>query len=580
MKILGIAHSHPDPSAALCIDGNVVSFVDEERLTRVKHAAGEFPIHSIDYVLEEGGITIDQVDYIAQAWDCKKYDNGIISEHYDRLNEVYPTEEIDIAYQKKHLQNFRSARQTEIILTNLRRRYGDMEFPKVHFMNHHFSHACTAYFYSGMQEALTLVVDGSGEEITTSWWLGKNSELTLLYEIKVPHSLGWIYSAFTEYLGFQAYDGEYKVMGLAAYGESNKDLDSKMSRLVRYDDKGGFEVDPMILVRGKRRHSYFYPDVLAEFMGRQPRTKDSPIEQWHKDCAYSLQRTLERIIANSVAHWVEQIGIRNLCISGGVGLNVKMNGRIFSDKLVDDLFVFPICSDAGQSIGAAMALHDQSSKSDVKQLNHLYWGPEFSNKEIEDVLIDCKLSFSQEKSIESKVATLISQGKIVGWFQGRMEGGPRALGSRSILADPRDVQSRDKVNGVIKYRELWRPFCPSMTEEAARKYFKRYTRSPFMIITFEANEQMAREVPAVVHVDGTARPQIVDSECNPRYYNLLKEFEKLTGIAVVLNTSFNVKGEPIVCTPQDAIRTFYATGLDALAIGDFLVTKVPMKNTE
>jgi len=575
MKVLGIAHSQIDPSATLYIDGNVVAFVDEERLTRVKHAEGDFPVHSIDYVLEAGGITIDQIDYIAQAWDCKKYDDGIIAKHYDSLNTRYPTEEVDMEYQKKHLQYFRSERQKEIILRNLRRKYGDVKFPEIKFMHHHFSHACTAYFYSGMQEALVLTIDGSGEEITASWWLGKKSNLTLLHEIKVPHSLGWFYSAFTEYLGFQAYDGEYKVMGLAAYGKPNKNLDNKMSRIVRYDGKGGFEVDPMILARGKRRYSYFYPDALIEFMGKQPRAQSSPIEQWHKDCAYAVQRKLEGIISQSVEYWVKKTGIRNLCISGGVGLNVKMNGRILAHDLVDNLFVFPICSDAGQSIGAAMALYDQLARSDVKQLNDLYWGPKFSNEEIREILTDCKLRFSLEESIEKKVAALISQGGIVGWFQGRMEGGPRALGARSILADPRDIRSRDKVNGVIKYRESWRPFCPSMTEEAAKKYFKKYTRSPFMVMTFQANEQAAREIPAVVHVDGTVRPQIVDPVCNLRYYNLLKEFEKRTGVSVILNTSFNVKGEPIVCTPQDAIRTFYATGLDSLAIGDFLVTKVP-----
>ena len=272
-------------------------------------------------------------------------------------------------------------------------------------------------------------------------------------------------------------------------------------------------------------------------------------------------------------YWVEKTDIRSLCMSGGIGLNVKMNGYLFESGLVEDLFIYPICSDAGSSIGAAMALNYKLQGLENSRLNSLYLGPKFSDDEITKILTNCKIQFSEVKSIEKSVAKLISTGKVVGWFQGKMEGGPRALGARSILADPRYIESRDKVNKVIKYREPWRPFTPSMNEEGAKMYFDKYTYAPFMIITFKANKKAEKEIPAVVHIDKTSRPQIVNERGNKRYYNVIQEFKKLTGIPVLLNTSFNIKGEPIVCTPQDAIRTFYGTGLDALAIGNCLIIK-------
>ncbi|RME56195.1 MAG: nodulation protein, partial [Deltaproteobacteria bacterium] len=308
-------------------------------------------------------------------------------------------------------------------------------------------------------------------------------------------------------------------------------------------------------------------------LGRPPRARNEPLEAWHRNLAFAVQRRLEEIVQEMTAYWTRRTGIRTLAISGGVGLNVKMNGNLLTSGLIDDIFVYPICSDSGQAIGAPMALLYERGELQNERLRHLYYGPGFSTDTVETILRGCKIRYRRHPSIETQVARLVSEGKVVGWFQGRMEGGPRALGARSILADPRDVTSRDRVNAVIKYREMWRPFCPSMTEAGARRYYPRHTYAPFMILTFEANERAAREIPAVVHVDGTSRPQIVDPESNPRYHRLLEAFERITGVPVLLNTSFNVKGEPIVCTPQDALRTFFATGMDALAIEDCLILK-------
>ena len=573
MKILGVFHSHSDPSAAVLIDDELVAFVEEERLVRNKHAFGSFPIRSVDYVLKTAGIALNDVDYIAQAWDCTKYDSGVIARHYEDVNKKYAASEDDLAYQERHLSAFRSQNQKYIITQNLFREFGPVSLPEIRFVNHHLSHACTAFFQSGMEQSLVLTLDGSGEEVTTAWWMGKNGKLELLRDIKIPHSLGWLYSAFTEYFGFEAYDDEYKVMGLAAYGRSNTELDEKLDKLVWYDGAGGFETDPMNMIRGKNTHSNYFADALPAFMGRAPRTKRDAIEVWHQECAFSVQKKLEEIVMKMVEYWTAKTGVRNLCISGGVGLNVKMNGNIFAAGLVNGFAPHPLCGDAGQSIGAAMALRYELVGLKSKPLRDLYLGPEYSDREIKETLVTCGIRFTEEASIARSAARLIADGKIVGWFQGRMEGGPRALGSRSILADPRNDNSRDKVNVVIKYRELWRPFCPSMTSEALEMYYEKHTHAPFMTMTFKANDRARKDIPAVVHIDGTSRLQVVDPDTNKKFHDVIQEFKNLTGIPVVLNTSFNVKGEPIVCTPHDAVRTFFGTALDALAIGNCLVVK-------
>ncbi len=575
MNILGVFHSYSDPSAALIVNNRVVAFAEEERLLRIKHAVGYFPSRSIEFVLKKANMAIDDIDAIVQPWDCNKYDSGEMQKVYDEINSKYPTTEGDIAYQKNHISTLSAGSQKGIILRNLRRFFGDKKFPPIFFINHHLSHACMGYFQSGLDNnCLVLTIDGSGEEVTTAWWIAENSRLKLLREIHIPHSLGWFYSAFTEYLGFRAYDGEYKVMGLAAYGEHDPEIHDKISKIVWYDDKGGFELDPMILMRGQRSYSYYYSDNLVKFLGRSPRSKNEDISKWHINLAFEVQKKLEEIVFDMTRYWIGKTGVKRLAISGGVGLNVKMNGNLFMSGIIDDIFVHPLCADTGTPIGAALAyLYSKGEDLEVEELPNVYYGPSFSDEEIEKILISCKLDFTKEDDICKSAARLIADGKVVGWFQGEMEGGPRALGNRSILADPRDVASRDKVNAVIKFREFWRPFCPSMTEEGAKKYFVKFTKAPFMIVTFHATDFAKEEIPAVVHVDGTVRPQIVEKEASPLYHELITEFEKLTGVPCLLNTSFNIKGEPIVCTPHDAIRTFSATGLDALAVGNFLIQK-------
>lgn len=575
MKILGLFHSYADPSAALVVDGQTLAFAEEERFLRNKHANGWFPSRAVQFVLRQAGLKISELDLITQAWNCPAYDSGEAASVYQTINARYPTVPADLAYQRKHLDSLSSASQSAIIRRNLRQIFGDITLPPLRFVPHHLAHATMAVGESGFDDCLVLTIDGSGDWNTTCWWKAAAGRIDCLHQVNIPHSLGWFYSAMTEYLGFQAYDGEYKVMGLAAYGKPNPDIRARLEKIIWYDGEGGFETNPMLLSRGPRTYSYYFPDTLPELLGQPPRPEVQEISDWHMSVAFEVQQRLEDIVEQMLSYWVTRTGCRRLAIAGGVGLNIKMNSRLFRSGLLDDIFIHPLCSDTGVSIGGAMAAEYMDGRLPQQRIESVSLGPEYSDAEIQRILTACKLSWQQVEDIERPVAKLLATGKVVGWFQGRMEAGPRALGNRSILGDPRHVETRDRVNAVIKFREPWRPFCPSMTAAGAKRYLRNFTYAPFMIIAFEATEVAAREIPAVVHVDGTARVQIVEPTQNLRYHKLLEAFSDITGVPCLLNTSFNVKGEPIVCTPQDAIRTFSATGLDALAVGNCLLTKNP-----
>lgn len=587
MITLGIYNLGADPSAAIVKDGVVLAYNEEERLLRYKHADGLFPIRAIEQVLEKCNLKWNKIDSIAIPWDCEKYDNGIIENHYKSINAGYSIiHPNDLAYEKRKINQFKSKRFRNNILKRLKQRFGNIQFPPIHFVNHHLSHACTAFFTSGMTESLILTIDGSGEEITAAVWHGKKDKIALLKEVKTPISLGWFYSAFTEYIGFHAYGDEWQVMGMASYGKRGKNYffaKKKFEKVIWYDGKGGIEGNPHLISLGNKSFSDYCSDSFAKHLGRTHRTSNEKIRQWHMDFALAAQDHLEEIVQAVVKYWVNKTNIKNLCLAGGVAMNVKMNGNLFESNFLDSVYVYPVAADAGTSIGAAMAhQYNRKVKYTNKPISNVYLGNEFSDQEIEQILVKCKIPYQKPRSLEKFVANKLAKSKIVGWFQAGMEAGQRALGARSILADPRKIALRDKVNTVIKYRQPWRPFCPSMLEEAVLKYFvhqqkiKANLNLPafsFMTLTLSANALAKKEVPAIVHIDNTSRIQLVKANTNNRYFNLIGEFEKLTGVAALLNTSFNIKGEPIVCTPTDAIRTFYGTGLDVLVLGNCVVVK-------
>jgi carbamoyltransferase len=573
MNIIGYFHGN-DPSACLVSDGEVVAYVEEERLLRFKHARGIFPIRSIDFCLKRASLTLEDVDYFAYGWDVPRYTNGSMRTFFDSVNNKYPPDQGTVKWQRSVISWFNEANVKERLRQALVKFYGETDTPELRFYPHHASHAVAAYFMSPFDEALILTTDGSGDSQCASLWHGKGNRLKLIYEVNIPDSLGWFYAAITEFLGFEAYDGEFKVMGLAAYGRENLAFRDALEQVVQANSNGfDYHVCPKYIHHGPHTYSDRFTDHLVEILGLFPRQGEVPLSEIHEDLAFEAQRLLQERTLRLLSHFREQTGLRNLCLGGGVALNVKMNSKIHKSGLFDDIHIFPIPSDSGTSIGAALGVCYEFTEKRPQPLRHVFWGPSYSDNEIEIQLRGCGLTYRKCRDIAEDTAKLIANGKVVGWFQGRMEGGPRALGARSILADPRYVESRDRVNAAIKFREYWRPFCPSLTEESAARFMHNSAPAPFMILAFEAKEEARRLIPAVVHVDNTMRVQTVDRDSNLRYHRLLKAFERCTGVPVLLNTSFNIKGEAIVCSPRDALRTFWSTGIDALAIGSCLVEK-------
>lgn len=575
MKLLGYFHGI-DPAAAVVVDGRVLAYVEEERLLRNKHAAHIFPTRAIESCLRLSGLSLGDIDAAVYGWDGPRYGSGGMTRFYDEVNARHPPDEGTRRWQQRCVAHFAPASLARTMTSYLVRAFGvtPAQVPPLEFYPHHRTHAAAAFYLSPHDEALVLTLDGSGDSDCTTLWHGRGATLTPLHRIEIPDSLGWFYAAITEYLGFEAYDGEYKVMGLAAYGRENLDVRARLGQIVKPGPLGfDYAVDPAFIHHGKHTWSDRFTDRLAELLGRRPRLGPVPLEPWHEDVAYEAQRLLEETVIRLVEHFARATGLRALCIGGGVGLNVKLNSRLHRLGLFDEVSAFPIPNDSGLAIGATVGYWVDRTQRRPPPLDHLYLGPGFDDDDIENQIRQCGLDYGQPPDLAAATAELLASGKVVGWFQGRMEGGPRALGGRSILADPRHVAARDRVNAAIKFREYWRPFCPSLTVEAAARFMDKAAPAPFMILAFAATDAAVREVPAVVHVDGTMRCQTVDAATNPRYHALLRAFEARTGVPVVLNTSFNVKGEAIVCTPRDALRTFFATGIDALAIGAFIVHK-------
>ncbi len=569
---LGIFEGHADPAAALVSGGRLLAFAEEERFIRNKHAFGIYPMNALRFCLDSAGIGLSDVAAVGINWDVEGYSNGRMQDFFEALNSSFDVDEGTKSWQRSMISRFNRTKTEERHHFEWRKAFGDIEFPPIVDTPHHFVHAFQSATQSPFEESLCLTVDGSGDEHCTVLWEHRGTELKPLFERVMPHSLGWYYAAFTEYLGFRAYNGEYKVMGLAAYGRDDSELEEKVGKVLSvHTSEPFYSLDPYFIHYGPHTYSKRYTDRLVEHFGRAPRLPDGDFDAWHEDLAYAVQRQLERAVTGIVRWGVERTGISRITIGGGVGLNVKMNSRIYDLSNVTDVWANPLCSDGGAAVGAALAAAEKGKAAAPERLLRLDLGN--AEDDIESVLKQSKVPYKRSENIARETAELLAAGKIVGWFQGRMEAGPRALGQRSILADPRDVASRDKVNAVIKFREYWRPFCPSVLEERADDYLQDHTDARFMVIAFRATEKFATEAPAVVHVDGTARVQLVSEEALPLYHRLIREFESITGVGALLNTSFNVKGEPIVCTARDALRTFWSTGLDALAAGDFLITK-------
>ncbi|WP_298936328.1 carbamoyltransferase [uncultured Ruegeria sp.] len=590
--ILGISALYHDSAAALLCDGKIIAAAQEERFTRRKHDPG-FPEKAIEYVLAESGVTLADVDNVVF------YDKPFLK--FERLIETY------IAVAPRGFNSFRMAMPVwlreklflkDLLNKQLRRIDPDFSVEKILFTEHHVSHAASAFYPSPFEEAIVLTVDGVGEWATTTVGIGRGNDLTMVKELHFPHSLGLLYSAFTYYTGFKVNSGEYKVMGLAPYGVPQyKDL--ILEHLVDLKEDGSFRLNQKYFnyTAGLTMTNKALEDLFGHPV-RKPETEQ--LSQFHMDIAASVQAVTEEIMLRITRDLAREHGIRNLCMAGGVALNCVANGKILRDGAFDNVWVQPAAGDAGGALGAAYAAWHQEMQQPREvpsgdQMQGSYLGPLYEDDAIAKELTQAGAKFSTYANGElvDQTAQALADGKAVGWFQGRMEFGPRALGARSILGDPRSESMQKTLNLKVKYRESFRPFAPSVLSEDVSDWFELDGDSPYMLIVADVQDRIRRkmtdeenalfgidklnvkrsDIPAVTHVDYSARIQTVHKETNPAYHALISKFKDLTGCSLVVNTSFNVRGEPIVCTPTDAFRCFMGTDIEVLSIGNCLLRK-------
>ena len=587
MHILGISAFYHDSAAALVIDGDIRSAAQEERFTRKKHDQ-EFPEHAINYCLQSAGLKAMDLDYVVF------YDKPFLK--FERILETY------LHYAPIGFLSFRKAiplwlKKKLWIKHLVQEALPDFQ-GKILFTEHHQSHAASAFFPSPYNKAAIITTDGVGEWTTTSIGSGDGNNIRILQEIHFPHSLGMLYSAFTYYTGFKVNSGEYKVMGLAPYGEPVY-VQKILDHLIDIKDDGSFRLNM----------KYFNYNVgltmtsthFHKLFDGPPRQPESPLQQKEMDLARSVQEVIE-IVLNKMALYVKkETGASNLCLAGGVALNCVANSKIFAQHLFDNIWIQPAAGDAGGALGAALATwyqylgNERRVKEDHDAQKGSYLGPEYSGEEILNFMQPQKILFLKydDSELYDTIAKLIADGKVIGWFRGRMEYGPRALGTRSILGDARNPEMQKRMNLKIKFRESFRPFAPAVLYEEVNHYFEFAKESPYMLFTADVLPEWRRimtteektrfgidklnvvrsNLPAITHVDYSARLQTVHKETNPEFWNLLSAFHRLTGCPVMINTSFNVRGEPIVCTPQDAYRCFMRTDMDYLVLGNYLLDK-------
>ncbi|MDX1959915.1 MAG: carbamoyltransferase C-terminal domain-containing protein [Leptospiraceae bacterium] len=565
IKILGINSAGFNTSSSLIIDGKIIYAVEEERLNREKRTRN-FPFQGIKEALKTAGIKLEELDAIAVAWNPAinlELHNHAQSSKARYLGEIFYNVPSALMSLKKNNQSSYSRQVIE---------FKDGTNLNIYYIMHHLSHAST-FYYSPFETASIMTIDAFGEKECVLFAEGNNTELKTIWSQEFPHSLGGFYSTMTEFLGFQPQSDEWKLMGAAPYGDP-KQFYEKLRKLIIFKDDG-FELDLSYFNFYLFHRPGRFTQKFSDYIGLPPNPKDNALNELYYNLAASSQLLMEEIYFHLLNQLHKKSKFKdNLVLAGGVVFNSVANGKILQNTLFKEVYIPPVPDDSGGSLGASYYVYHQILKHPRKEsLSNNYLGPGFNDSEIQDELDKYKVNYSKLENPSYTAAELISFGKIIGWFQGRLEFGDRALGNRSILADPRNPEMKDKVNETIKYRESFRPFAPSILIEKFSEYFEDATPTPFMEKVFPIKKEKQSLIPAVTHVDGTGRLQTVSKEQNLLYYSLIQEFEKLTGIPIVLNTSFNLKGEPMVSSPKDAIRTFFTSGLDALIIGDFLIVK-------
>lgn len=577
MKVLGISPDVWISSAAIVEDGRVLSAVAEERLSRKKMSAA-FPSLSIESCLKDSNLKINQIEIVAAAWNPGVHISSASGRHTGPAR-----------WRGEYLATFPASLMNHFGNPNIDKIEELIEIEdqqiRLSFINHHLAHAASAFYLSPFKRSAVLTVDGRGENETCSWCLGTENGLEKLQSTLLPHSLGLFYSTITEYLGFAPHSDEWKVMALASYGRDTEIYYKLLNSLINKLDNGSFELDLSYFSYYLfDKQSRLYTPKIVDLLG-PARSKNGPVEQKHYDIAKALQLVFEEVFTHMLNHLQKITGEKNVSIAGGAAMNSVFNGKIRQATNFTDVFVPSCPDDTGVSVGAALYAAAEEGKLKNKdnpkwiflrdKQTHNYWGPSYSNSEIKETLERYKISFKESSQVAKDVAAMLAIGKLVGWFQGRAEFGQRALGNRSIIADPRYSATKDKVNAAVKYREGFRPFAPAVLAERARDYFElpEGVEVPFMEAVYQVKPEKHSELGAVVHVDGSGRLQTVTRDTNQIFYDLINEFGKITKIPILLNTSFNLNGEPIVSTPTDAIRTFYSCGLDVLVLGNFIIIK-------
>ncbi len=566
MNVLGISCYYHDSGAALVRDGKLIAAAEEERFTRKKHDFG-FPQNAIAYCLREAGITIDQVDHIGFYEKPLVKFNRILETILACWPRTYRPWLTAIPLWLAH--RLRIGREIQDKLGT------DKD---ILYCQHHLSHAAGAFLVSPFEEAAILTADGVGEWTTTAWGVGRGTTIEMHKELRFPHSVGLLFSAITAYLGFQVNDAEWKVMGLAPYGKP-KYLD-QFRQVVDIRDDGSIRLDLRYFAHTHSTERTF-TRKWEELFGQPQRSSEGPMTDFHRDIACSGQKIVEEIMVKMATHIHRETRQDNLCIAGGVGLNCVANWRILQESGFKNIFIQPAAGDSGGALGTAFYIYNTVLKNPRSfRMDHAMWGPGFGDDEIRAALDQAGAAYDQlddEEELLGRTADMIADGKVVAWFHGRLEFGPRALGARSLLADPRNPKMKDIINAKVKFREAFRPFAPAVLKEHAHEYFEMPAGMdmPFMLLVPKVRPEKRAVLPAVTHEDGTGRVQTVTEEHNGRFYRLIRGFGRKTGVPVVINTSFNVRGEPIVCTPQDAYHTFVNTGIDALVIGNCVVTQKP-----
>lgn len=564
ITILGLNDSNS--AAAIIKNGVLIAAAREERFDRIKFS-DSYPTKAVDYCLKSAGISVKELDHIVFAWnpghEIEPQDTAAAQRYHKNFLHYIPNNLL------RHIGGDKSNKKIESIRQEIKFSQGNIDLS---FLPHHACHAASTFFLSPYSDAAILTLDGYGDDITTQFFIGKKNTIKSIGRTLYPHSLGQVYAAITQYLGYRANSDEWKVMGLAPYGEPK--FYNLFEDLIRFDDDLGelrINLDYfMYYVWHPRRYS----DEFIKRFGPE-RYPGDEIKQYHINIAASFQKRVEDVVIEMCNYLHSQTSEDTLCLAGGVSMNSKMNGRIALETPFKNIWIPSSSDDAGTSVGACFYFWNQilGHKREFI-LENDYWGPEYTNDEIKKILDGNSLKYSYIENIELEAAKSLAAGKVIGWHQGRMELGQRALGNRSILGDPRNPGMKDKINKLIKHREWYRPFAPSVLEEYQDAYFEGGMDSPFMQLVFPIRAQVRDLIPAVTHIDGSGRVQTVSKKTNMRYWKLINEFRKLTNIPMLLNTSFNDNDEPVVCSPKDAIRTFFGTGLEELYIGNFKITKL------